>query len=169
MEINRGPKDKKRSHTPILEALLRLRIFCNVGLLQEGETIRSRAIEPDEMLSLVQLEGDLSCCLCGEEVDSFAEDGSDGKSRMTHCYRIVCRECVPSILNESRCPICRKEEDVDVLLNIDETCESVEKADSRSKQLWPSKMLAVAEDLTAHLSEEKRFVITRSLYKALLY
>ncbi|KAK9422049.1 hypothetical protein SUNI508_05057 [Seiridium unicorne] len=89
------PKGK----TSVLESLLRLRLFCNLGLdcfCNYSDSVESR----DELLSLLQQSDDAFCAYCGCDILTSAHEVSTsvGKqatgSCFTHWRKIVCAECL---------------------------------------------------------------------------
>jgi SWI/SNF-related matrix-associated actin-dependent regulator of chromatin subfamily A3 len=154
-ETNRGPKDKEFGSKPVLEAVLRLRIFCNVGLVGK--------LESDHLFSLLQQESDTNCRWCDVAVGTMDGDEMSERPRITHCYHIVCGECVPSVQkasHPSECPICSEKHEGDIFLDFAER-EGDEHMGSQVKQAWPSKLVAVAQNLVEHVQAEKRFALSR--------
>lgn len=153
-ETNRGPNDKEFASKPVLEAVLRLRIFCNVGLIGK--------LEVDQLFSLLQQESDTNCRWCDVAVGSMDGDGMPEKPRITHCYHIVCGECIPAVQksrNPSECPICSEKHEGEIFLDFAEG-EGDEDMKSQAKQPWPSKLVAVAQNLAEHVEAEKRCAFT---------
>lgn len=155
-ETNRGPRDRGSSRKPVLEAVLRLRIFCNIGLVGN--------LELDQMFSLLQQEDETNCYSCEKGILSLGGDGSGEKPRMTHCYRVVCGTCVPSVersRNGTDCPACFKKHEGNLFLDFEAATirneDDGEEELLRSNHPWPSKLLAVTEDLARHLESEKRY------------
>lgn len=149
-ETNRGPKDKEAASKPVLEAVLRLRIFCNVGLVGR--------LKSDHLFSLLQQESDTNCRWCDIAVGTMDGDEMSERPRITHCYHLVCGECIPSVQksrNPSECPICSAKHEGDIFLDFVER-EDGENVESQAKQPWPSKLLAVSQNLAEHLEAEKR-------------
>ncbi|KAL8359454.1 hypothetical protein RB601_007831 [Gaeumannomyces tritici] len=115
-----GVAAASNEHT-IMEALLRLRMFCNNGeaayrlnlssILTRGSRGSSRSL-PDEVLSYLQQKGEASCCYCSVDIVSLGPSVSDGENSgsnsessgstpesdlnlacLTHCLRLVCHGC----------------------------------------------------------------------------
>lgn len=150
---DRGSQNKEFSHRPILEAILRLRIFCNVGVVGK--------LEVDQLFGLMQQGGDTNCSWCDNEVGAMNEGESINRPQITHCCSIICGECVPAMetsRNGLECPLCLEKHKGDLFLSFGGDKER-EKTDLNSNYSWPSKLLAVAQNLIEHIDTEKRYVL----------
>jgi hypothetical protein len=119
----KGLGDEK-AHQMVMEALLRLRMFCNNGLA--GATVFSAlkpSRQPDETLSIFQQSGEAICAHCSVDILSIGNASSDTDSgRLTQCGRLLCGECYVDPYRSSyrednpfTCPLCHEDHDVDSL------------------------------------------------------
>jgi SNF2 family DNA or RNA helicase len=83
----------------ILTALLRLRIFCNTGLINMGvtETDSIEQFNPDEINSLYQQSGEAVCVECGSDILSFDTNDSLDQQLASPDRRLKCQECIPQV------------------------------------------------------------------------
>ncbi|KAI0894696.1 SNF2 family N-terminal domain-containing protein [Annulohypoxylon nitens] len=79
------------SQKPILEALLRMRIFCNLGL-ETGIDDKATLNPPHQGLSVPQQDNARSCMFCTSYVDDICEQ-EDQSIRQNH--GTFCAECAP--------------------------------------------------------------------------
>ncbi|KAI9654108.1 MAG: hypothetical protein M1821_006819 [Bathelium mastoideum] len=87
----------QREHAAILVALLRLRMFCSAGkadvMNQDLGTV-AKQLDPDEIISLLQQNGDVNCMECGVDILALEiQDGDDRQSTMSRS-RLRCLDCV---------------------------------------------------------------------------
>ena len=168
----------KEAHQTVLEALLRMRIFCNNGdFLKDdaqprGIPLNNLALtEPEEFGSLLQQIGEAVCHYCSCDIVSFTQSGDNGSGIVTACYHAVCGECVGRFQREPQsgesvstsCPICHCSHQDQVsdqeLLLLD-----LEPQPRREIILeppnFPSKLTALCEELELCRREGKRYVAT---------
>ncbi|KAI1769275.1 SNF2 family N-terminal domain-containing protein [Hypoxylon sp. FL1150] len=81
---------------PVLEALLKMRIFCNQGLhAKAGEdSVLTRA---DEKMSLLQLSGESFCEFCNTYIDVM---DSEDAIHLTRNQNLACGECASRYAHE---------------------------------------------------------------------
>ncbi|KAK2470510.1 hypothetical protein H9L39_18127 [Fusarium oxysporum f. sp. albedinis] len=88
----KGHGDEK-THHKVMEALLRLRIFCNNGLVQDrrfkggGLSLLSR---PDEVLSFLQQGDEAICAHCSIDILSVGNPSEPDSASLTPCWHVVC-------------------------------------------------------------------------------
>ncbi|KAF2661288.1 hypothetical protein K491DRAFT_673960 [Lophiostoma macrostomum CBS 122681] len=112
----------RTSKTPnqlVLEALLRMRLFCNHGpeaLVTNWQPLGLPS-DPQEILSFLQTKGTAVCVLCDTHVLSMYQEGDRSSGQLTICHHLVCGECVDSFKDGLRknsqdnftlCPVCGK-------------------------------------------------------------
>ncbi|KAI2464721.1 SNF2 family N-terminal domain-containing protein [Annulohypoxylon bovei var. microspora] len=81
---------------PILEALLRMRIFCNLGLeieVDNGATLNV----PNEISGTFKQNREIFCTCCGSHLDDI---GGREVHNSTQNYDLLCVECAPPISEE---------------------------------------------------------------------
>ena len=163
--INQDQNARGRSHKPILEALLQLRIFCNVGLGSKYVSDNWLS-EPENLLNILQQGGDACCWSCNNEISDLG-DGDTSGTRITKCYALICERCFSSVKmltkrskTAQKCPVCLKDHDGGIFLHFDRNMTSSEKAEDLNKpsvhKTWPSKLLEVVKDITEHFDTDKR-------------
>ena len=152
-----GTHSNKITHHRVMEALLRLRMFCNNGV-----TIRNTWHLADEVLSLLQQNGTAICGFCFCDILMVHDSSSSGLVYLTMCSRIVCAECVTqyedgnrlsSEMSEWSCPLCHKRHGSQYL-TLGRDPNGPESGGS-SHRSTPSKIKAVLEDVQAHYLQEK--------------
>ncbi|KAL7894024.1 SNF2 family N-terminal domain-containing protein [Trichoderma sp. TUCIM 5745] len=101
---------KNKTHSAVLESLLKLRLFCNHGsssaVLLPGPT--GLPEDPDEALTFLQQCNENTCCHCDGIIYSISNAAdADGGIFMPSCRHLVCRSCMPHHRpQKKRCPAC---------------------------------------------------------------
>ncbi|KAI1358263.1 DNA repair and recombination protein RAD5C [Xylaria arbuscula] len=136
-----GSKNQKRSHHQVMEAMLRLRMFCNNGVdgIPEGDVLNPTGskTQSDEVLSIFQQYGQAICSYCSCDV-MFT-------SRLLD-------ECVAQYRTDYRgsdknmCPLCHNHHDI--------RGDGSSDSQSNPSQSLPSKIVALVNDY--HLSFWKK-------------
>ena len=144
----------KEAHQTVLEALLRMRIFCNNSDFY-GNASTNILSEPDELGSLLQQDGQAACYYCSCDISSFGNIGDSSSATITACRYAVCGECSRSYEEQIRlgkvCPICSIPH-VARLLSSSGLSPQLE----HSSQSFPPKLKTLCEDIEHHKSESKR-------------
>ncbi|CAG9987784.1 unnamed protein product [Clonostachys byssicola] len=156
--------NEKKSAKATLQGILRMRMFCNVGFEVGGSSVGEMS-EPDQVLSLLQQSGDAKCYSCAADIHDLSEN-----ARISHCYSAACGECAPDLQSEAanggadrNCPMCKKKCDGNIFLDASstpETCIEGELPLPDLGRVWPSKLLAVLQDLKENLEKEKSIVFS---------
>ncbi|KAF1840938.1 uncharacterized protein K460DRAFT_389454 [Cucurbitaria berberidis CBS 394.84] len=149
----------KEAHQNVLEILLRLRLFCNNGNIYEHIKTPSGGCtkDPEESLSLLQQTGDAICYYCSCDITSLPRSDTHDTAILTACHHVICPDCVPvwrSVFSKSTpCPICK---------SIHSMTSAVTQDDSNMPAFdnFPSKILALCEDIQAHRTEGKCVVFS---------
>jgi SNF2 family DNA or RNA helicase len=154
---------KGRVNSTVLEALLKLRLFCNNG--KDLDDLHSSTLglpeDPDEALSYLQQQDQNICAYCKGTIYSLSQcvDDESG-SIIGKCAHLLCQTCLPQHRAQKReCPTCAE----DIMQGfatmdkpVSETpSQGVEK--DREQRRYPSKLLALLSDLQKDLGN-KRFV-----------
>lgn len=144
----------KEAHQTVLEALLRMRIYCNNGDFL-GDDRADTWTEPEELGSLLQQRGETVCHYCSCDVLSFGNIGGSSSGVITVCHRVVCGDCVGRYEEETRkigvCPMCK------VLHTLPtETPNGGARQNMPKNRAFPSKLKTLCEDIERHKSESKR-------------
>jgi SWI/SNF-related matrix-associated actin-dependent regulator of chromatin subfamily A3 len=144
----------KEAHQTVLEILLRLRLFCNNGSTYDtmGGNLSGALHDTTETLCLLQQRGEAICCFCSCDVGEMQDIGENGDGLVTPCSKVVCADCTPVWRSESlqrnSCSICNKQHSTT-------TTELAIPQPSGPNGKYPSKMLALCEDILAHKSDGK--------------
>ncbi|KAH9437555.1 hypothetical protein MCOR02_001211 [Pyricularia oryzae] len=121
-------------HHTVMEALLRLRIFCNngatakaldlAGFMTRGNKAGEKSSKslPDEVLSFMQQRGEAMCYYCSVGIialgpstvgdDNCGTDVGQSVATLTRCWHLVCSECVQQYRSGQvegqvfACPLC---------------------------------------------------------------
>jgi SWI/SNF-related matrix-associated actin-dependent regulator of chromatin subfamily A3 len=155
----------KETHQSVIEALLRLRLFCNNGSTEESDKPSSFSRDTDEALSMLQQSGEAVCKYCSCDVLSMG--GSDGPElvHLTKCCRLVCGECRIQYQHDLKnaqasgknsCPFCSDEHGVNNLLPKEMGDRTTTTA---ARKVYPSKLMALLEDVQRNPLQEKRYVL----------
>lgn len=146
----------KEAHQTVLEALLRMRMFCN-----NGEVLRMDCFdaltEPDQLGSLLQQQGEAVCYHCSCDILLFSDSKMSDSGVVTECRSVVCGDCVPRYEEEARkrgaCTICKR---LHVLPS--DVRNGVTNQDGLEDRPFPSKLLTLCKDIERHRTENKRQV-----------
>jgi SWI/SNF-related matrix-associated actin-dependent regulator of chromatin subfamily A3 len=140
----------KETHQSVLETWLRLRLFCN-----NGDIFRSAPpfMDADEAMSLLEASGSAGCYYCGSELESLCGPTDPSSGLVTACNRAVCGECIATykIGDSATCFVCHAQQ----CPGIGTTPRSVEEHLNRAHE-YPTKMLALCEDVEKHISQGKK-------------
>jgi SWI/SNF-related matrix-associated actin-dependent regulator of chromatin subfamily A3 len=142
----------KEAHQTVLEILLRLRLFCNNGTTHNSANGSLLEYDPTETLSLIQQRGEAICHFCSCDIAEMQDTGDRGEDLVTPCNRVVCVDCIPIWTSESSerdfCSICSKQHSMNTA-----TIATPQYSITNGK--YPSKMLALYEDILAHKDNGK--------------
>jgi SWI/SNF-related matrix-associated actin-dependent regulator of chromatin subfamily A3 len=140
----------KETHQTILETWLRLRLFCN-----NGNVVRSAPpfMDAEEEMSLLEASGSAACYYCGSELESLGGPTDPSSGLVTACNRAVCGECIFTykIGDSANCFVCQTQR----CPGIGATTRSAE-GHLDLVQEYPTKMLALCEDVEKHISQGKK-------------
>ena len=145
----------KEAHQTVLEALLRMRIYCNNGEFFGANTLS----EPDEIGSLLQQHGRGSCCYCSCDVSSFGHSEDSSSGTVTVCGYALCADCLRRYGGQLRsgqiCPLCSEQHSSPFQ-------DSTARRDAHEKERkydilsFPPKLEALYTDIVNHRDESKR-------------
>ena len=164
-QIRRTFDDSASGRTPkkalMLQAILRLRIFCDQGTFTSSTNIAAeRHFDPDEALALLQQADEARCARCRSEVVILGQPESPSSAVLGSCSHLICASCYDDIPIEDLyepdaflCPVCH----VKVLRqqfigHVGPSHESQGNSIKRS-----SKLDAVVADLIETQYREKRY------------
>ncbi|KAI1130798.1 SNF2 family N-terminal domain-containing protein [Nemania abortiva] len=158
----------------ILTAVLRMRMFCNIGLPSSIENLFNAIgdgdqLMPDEAISLLQQCGEAICANCKTEISSLDADVRFGKQGGSVHHRLKCEECAqpksdirittesPESLEKSQ-TIIMGDMMEDIEFEHNHTSASID--NGLHKTSYPSKILALVRDITAHSDRGKSIVFS---------
>ncbi|KAH7044601.1 DNA repair protein rad5 [Macrophomina phaseolina] len=133
----------KETHQGVLEALLRLRLFCNNG------DVPSTGFSPaaaEEALRQMQQSGEAVCGYCSCEVVSLGGYDDPTSAILTKCRQLVCSECI------QRYRMDRDEQMFEAADDLD-----TEEAADRP---YPTKLKVLLENIQKHKTNEKSVVFS---------
>jgi len=143
----------------VMESLLRLRMFCNNGPVEAASRSQFSALQPsahpDETLSFLQQSGEAICAFCSVDIFSIGTSPGSDIGSLTPCGRLVCGECILQYNSRETqgkpfvCSLCDAEHSV---VNVYEDDLSSQEP---SKKHWPSKIVAVVQDVQTHYLRSK--------------
>ena len=95
----------------ILQALLRLRLLCNHGLLVQGPqaTVTGVPEDPDVALSLLQQSDRAICAYCSCDIASIGDTNDPCSGVFIACSHLLCLGCIPQNTERNNvwCPLCQ--------------------------------------------------------------
>ena len=154
-------RSNKVTHHRIMEALLRLRMFCNNGAAMQSN-LRDSVCEADEVLSLLHQCGKAICGICSCDILLVDNSSKSGPVYLTQCQRAICAECIVQYSEECKssddaskwsCSLCHEKHSRQYsVLGRDVDNVPTERA---SPQDFPSKLRALLEDIQANYLQEK--------------
>jgi SWI/SNF-related matrix-associated actin-dependent regulator of chromatin subfamily A3 len=150
----------------IFQAILRLRIFCNHGLLTNNQLLSPElSTAMDEAFSLLQQNDEAVCGYCSCDVSSIAQGNDEQSGIITDCSHLLCAGCLSlSTIDVTvkrvktkklRCPVCN---------NVSGFHHSEASQGDHGLGLLPklsepsSKFVALINNIKAYGKTEKRFV-----------
>ncbi|KAJ8132835.1 hypothetical protein O1611_g787 [Lasiodiplodia mahajangana] len=167
-------KATEAGHNEILTAVLKLRMFCNLGLVGLVQSLVNAGedgdqLMPDEALSLLQQSGEALCATCEIEVLSSDAHIKFGKQpRSTH-RRLKCQDCAQlsyKTRNETAPlgslgipqPPIQGDLMEDIQFENNSTSTLTDRALPQTS--YPSKIIALVEDIRRHSNEGKSIVFS---------
>ncbi|KAH0563506.1 hypothetical protein GP486_001927 [Trichoglossum hirsutum] len=156
----------KETHQSVIEALLRLRLFCNNGSTEESDKSSPFPRDPEETLSMLQQSGDAICQYCSCDILSMSGSGSPEPVHLTECCRVVCGECRIQYQHDlenaqasgkNSCPFCSDGHGVDNILP-KETGDRM--AIAAARKIYPSKLMVLLEDIQRNSLQEKSIIFS---------
>lgn len=157
-----GHVDAKTNQT-ILQAILKLRIFCNLGtFMPHVEDQREEPyLDPDEALTLLQEEGRATCVNCPTEVTIINQERDLSSGVLGRCSHILCAGCRSSALDDVnqtgsyKCPECEESFVEKVLPDPGLSQSTPEAVTPRS-----TKLERLIQELSSSLGKEKSIVFS---------
>ncbi|KAF2647501.1 hypothetical protein K491DRAFT_699594 [Lophiostoma macrostomum CBS 122681] len=144
---------KGRINSTVLEALLRLRLFCNNGKdsVDLHSSIHDLPEDPDEALTYLQQLNLNTCAYCSGTIYSLSESEDDESGIIIgKCAHLVCQSCLPQHRSQQKeCPVCakdNKQKSVTLESRPMET-STVNTEYHGHERRYPSKLLAVLSDV----------------------
>ncbi|KAK4220735.1 SNF2 family N-terminal domain-containing protein [Podospora fimiseda] len=141
-------------HIKVMEAFLRLRMFCNNGMEESVNAgVLSQTGQPDEILSLLQQSGENKCAQCTCDVLSINGPEDSDSGYLTRCFRLLCHDCSvkykAAFRQTSRltCTLCEKDHGIDRQVVIDDHSSP---APSGEMAEYPTKIAALVRDVEAN-------------------
>ncbi|KAI4859476.1 SNF2 family N-terminal domain-containing protein [Hypoxylon rubiginosum] len=148
-ELTRHQYTERLGQRPVLEALLRMRIFCNQGLdiTAAGELPLTQA---DETISLLQQTGETSCAYCNSYIDIVDNEET---IYLVQKQSLVCAECAVQYLHKVD-----QRGVVKLQMNHDEGAEIKQGVIKHSK--YSTKLKALLENVKKQDPQEKSIVFS---------
>jgi SWI/SNF-related matrix-associated actin-dependent regulator of chromatin subfamily A3 len=154
----------KETNQLMLEALLRMRLFCNNGrqAFSNQKFPLGFPSNPEEALSFLQTSGKAFCSYCDNEVHSLNDSHDNGSGMLTICHHIICGECIPKFrqdLEEScidgkaKCSFCEQNYPPDCFFVPQ---GALTNSDEGEHHVYPTKLRRIVEIIKEHPHDEKR-------------
>jgi SWI/SNF-related matrix-associated actin-dependent regulator of chromatin subfamily A3 len=145
----------EKSHQTVIQAILRLRLFCNNGLLDRN---RYNGVlgDPDMAFSLLQQAGDTVCQYCSCDIQSVHESSESGKTSVRARMKLTCKDCAAmngeQSLASNALPS-RESQHGDVL----DIPDGLHHLSSVVRERYPSKLVNLCDDIQKHQQQSKRY------------
>lgn len=148
-----GLHDTRSKHT-ILQAILQLRIFCNQGTFMSdvGDMSDEALLDPDEALTLLQEEGQVTCASCSTNVFIINQERDTSSGSLGTCLHVLCAACRNEI---TTCPKC-EEAFAEKYLSGERTL----RGEWTPRKPHSAKLTKLVEDLLASQGKEKSIVFS---------
>lgn len=157
----------KRGSTAKVQSFLKLRLFCNNGMLLDGTS--SQGLDPDETLTYLQQIDQAVCVYCDSTIYTINDiPGTDGGHMLSNCSHLACRDCyIHRHSRDANCPKCSTSQDQTSLetVHLEGCIQAKETRDAPLQPLlqtekYPTKLLTFITDISQQRTH-KRYVATR--------
>ena len=145
--------DSGKAHQTVLETLLSLRLYCNLGRNFDRlkTTLEGEYEDPEVTLSLLEQNDKAKCAYCDCEISNITAVAGDEEAILTVCRKLVCSNCALQWRNnlnqKGRCALCLTPHGMSTVLER-ETLEDPCK-------LYPSKIRALCQDIESNQEDGK--------------
>jgi SWI/SNF-related matrix-associated actin-dependent regulator of chromatin subfamily A3 len=145
--------DSGRAHQTVLETLLSLRLYCNLGrnFNRFDTTLTGECEDPEVVLSLLEQNDKATCTYCDCEVSNITTVSGEEDAVLTVCRKLICSNCISQwrddLIQKGRCHLCRGPHDT---RNVAGT-----KSYEGPSKLYPSKIRALCRDIESHKDDGK--------------
>ncbi|KAJ3536179.1 hypothetical protein NM208_g5824 [Fusarium decemcellulare] len=150
-----------KTHIKVMEALLRLRMFCNNGPATHDTSLSTALAtsRPEEALSFLQQSGEAICGFCSADILCIGDSTNPDSGYLTPCWHVVCGECMQNRQNDLEddtyiCPFCNSAH------QLERAGENPLLVRPSSGRQYPSKINCLVEDVQAHYLESKCIVFS---------
>ena len=147
-----GGHRPKEAHQTVLEALLRMRIYCNNGDFF-GDGIAKVISEPDEIGSLLQQKGKGICYQCSCDIPSFGHSEDSSSGSITSSGQAVCGECRGQYEEETISPTYNPQH---MLAMANQHTHQMKYQPEQDMRNFPPKLKILRKDIESHITESKR-------------
>jgi len=156
----------KKVHQCVLEAILRLRLFCNHGFTEAmgSEFPQGFPSDLENAYSIFQTQDITTCAYCSNDLSSLGTGHDATSPALTVCHHLLCEDCLPKYQKEletsqnessiKECPICHLRNQNEVFV----TWGPGSPATAASGCPHPTKLLAIVDDIEKHIQHDKRYV-----------
>jgi SWI/SNF-related matrix-associated actin-dependent regulator of chromatin subfamily A3 len=145
--------DSGKAHRTVLETLLSLRLYCNLGrnLDRFKATLEGECEDPEVMLSLLEQNDKAKCTYCDCEVSNITTVAGDEEAVFTVCRKLICSGCAlqwrDDLTQKGRCSLCHTSHGASVVFG-------KETSEIPCKQ-YPSKIRALCQDIESNKGDGK--------------
>ncbi|KAI1145587.1 hypothetical protein F4825DRAFT_473811 [Nemania diffusa] len=167
-------KQTRGENNSMLTAVLRLRMFCNIGHRDSMESLFNATengdeLMPDEVISLLQQCGEALCASCKTEISSPGADGDFRKQKGSAHSQLKCQECAQSSRNAHN--TVEPSESFEKLhsymgsepmqdIQFEHNHASLSTNNASPLIAYPAKILSLIKDLKTHLGHDKSIVFS---------
>jgi hypothetical protein len=167
----------KKANQHIIEALLRMRLFCNVGHVAFSKKWHKTGLpsDPEEALSFLQANGKATCVQCDCDISSMYQEDDRSSGSLTLCHHLICGECLP-VYNEdlksnlqngrAQCSLCDQKGDLETFM-IQPSAAALP-PNPANVDLQSTKLKALVANIQDQGADDKRYRSSTQLYYVLL-
>lgn len=149
------------SHQTVIQAILRLRLFCNNGFASSDSATTLES--PELAFNLMQQAGESICQHCNCDIQSLDAASMSGNTKATTSIKLTCEDC--TAMNKEWAKSSKTTTGSQALPKIvademEESCQAPKTTEGRCR--YATKLLRVCEDIQQHQQESKRCTPIRS-------
>jgi SWI/SNF-related matrix-associated actin-dependent regulator of chromatin subfamily A3 len=150
---------KGKINSTVLESLLKLRLYCNNGLVASTTNVHGSGLptDPDEALAYLQQIDRNICAYCSATIYSLNDAaGADGAALLRSCQHLVCRTCMPHHrAQKQQCPACIAGEELPLPSNSIVSTQAQQPGVTPCRTSFPTKLQALLADISRDTSHKR--------------
>lgn len=145
--------DVGKAHQTVLETLLSLRLYCNLGrnFGQSGDALASEREDPEVIFSLLEQGNVAACAYCDSDITAIMTTEGDEEAFLTVCRKLICSGCAlqwkTDFTRDVKCPSCHAAHDMNAVIG--------KKPSETPLNRYPSRIRALCQDIEANKHDGK--------------